>query len=240
MYYDDPNSRSCTATIVNVNRNSIELDQTVAYPEGGGQESDHGVIQVTGAAGESINFIDTQLSLTSLLLVDNFPDIKIDGVILHIVADEDIDKLAQFHVGDEVTVTLDSERRQALTQSHTATHLMYLAVDEIQKNVVNNTIGCHIKPDSGRLDFSTDHKFNPEDVKRIEAISNVLIDQQLTITIASREEAPEARYWECDGRVIPCGGMHTDNTREVPYIKVSRKNIGKGKERIQFRFQEAA
>jgi Ser-tRNA(Ala) deacylase AlaX len=44
----------------------------------------------------------------------------------------------------------------------------------------------------------------------------------------------ELRYWEVPGFArIPCGGTHLKRTGEVGNIMLKRKNIGKGKERIE-------
>ena len=42
------------------------------------------------------------------------------------------------------------------------------------------------------------------------------------------------RYWEIEGFArVPCGGTHLKRTGEVGNIALKRKNIGKGKERIE-------
>ncbi|WP_225792305.1 hypothetical protein [Oligella urethralis] len=50
----------------------------------------------------------------------------------------------------------------------------------------------------------------------------------------SREDYYDVRYWECNGYVIPCGGTHVKNTKELSSLKLQRKNLGKGKERLIF------
>ncbi|AVL70208.1 hypothetical protein CEQ07_01335 [Oligella urethralis] len=54
------------------------------------------------------------------------------------------------------------------------------------------------------------------------------------IIMRSREDYYDVRYWECNGYVIPCGGTHVKNTKELSSLKLQRKNLGKGKERLIF------
>ena len=44
LYYDDFFLSRADARVVKVGPDVIELDATVAYPEGGGQEADHGTL----------------------------------------------------------------------------------------------------------------------------------------------------------------------------------------------------
>lgn len=48
------------------------------------------------------------------------------------------------------------------------------------------------------------------------------------------DKGAEQRYWEITGFAkVPCGGTHIRHTGEVGKISLKRKNIGKGKERIE-------
>lgn len=105
--------------------------------------------------------------------------------------------------------------------------------------MVQHTIGCHIKIDSGRLDFAVDYRFTGEDIHTIEEFSNSLIRKNYPIELRSRTEAKEARYWESNGYLIPCGGTHVKRTGEVGEISIKRKNLGKGKERIMFTYKNS-
>jgi len=43
----------------------------------------------------------------------------------------------------------------------------------------------------------------------------------------------ERRWWECENIKYPCGGTHVKNTKEIGMVKLKRKNLGKGKERVE-------
>jgi Ser-tRNA(Ala) deacylase AlaX len=51
---------------------------------------------------------------------------------------------------------------------------------------------------------------------------------------AFSDEAAERRYWEIAGFAqVACGGTHLKSTGEVGKLALKRKNVGKGKERIE-------
>ncbi|MDO5667651.1 MAG: alanyl-tRNA editing protein [Alcaligenaceae bacterium] len=234
-YYEDTDVISCKAKILKIHESAIELDQTIAYPEGGGQEGDHGWIRLCADPSMAIAFNDTQLSMATPVFIDDFPSVKTGGIILHHISNKD--RLIDFEIGDEVWIEIDQQRRKSMSLNHTAAHIVYWAVDMYLPSVVDHTIGCHIKTDSARLDFATEDRFSQEDINEIEELSNKLIKAGHPIIMRSRQDYYDVRYWECDGYVIPCGGTHVKNTNELSLLKLQRKNIGKGKERLIFSLQ---
>ncbi len=94
-------------------------------------------------------------------------------------------------------------------------------------------IGAHIYPQKVKLDFQS-----PEDISSIfpdlASQARLLIARNREIISASSDERNHSRYWEVPGFArIPCGGTHLKRTGEVGDIALRRKNIGKGKERIE-------
>lgn len=223
LYYFDNNMFVCNAKIINIHESAIEVDQTIAYPEGGGQEGDQGMIFLAEKPEVRIFFTDTKASISKC---------KTGVVILHYVINTHDLKL--FNREDKVCIKIDYIRRKMLSTSHSAIHIIYWAIDLFKKGIVENTIGCHINTDTARLDFSVLNRFTKDDIDKIEAIANEIIDQGYKIKINSSDHYKNIRYWVCENYIIPCGGTHVNNTKEIPYIQLRRKNIGKGKERIMF------
>jgi Ser-tRNA(Ala) deacylase AlaX len=61
-----------------------------------------------------------------------------------------------------------------------------------------------------------------------------LVRADQPITSAFEDEAGERRYWEVPGFArVRCGGTHLRRTGEVGDIQLKRKNVGRGKERIE-------
>ena len=44
VYYEEPYRRELTATVTEIRSDGVVLDQTICYPEGGGQGGDRGTI----------------------------------------------------------------------------------------------------------------------------------------------------------------------------------------------------
>ena len=59
-----------------------------------------------------------------------------------------------------------------------------------------------------------------------------MVAQKLPIKTYCKQQGSDERVWECDGIKIPCGGTHIGNTACLTPLKVKRKGIGKGKERL--------
>ena len=232
LYYEDPLLGSCSATVEAVGHEGIKLDQTVAFPEGGGQKGDGGTL-VVARTGQRITFTDTQKGPGRLLLIKDFPSIQIENPIYHVIYETE---LAKFRVGDEVQVFLDINRRAKLTISHTASHLLFIGVGEVKAEALDNVKGCSITEDYARFDFGVSMRFTPEELLQIQEIANTYVNRNLPVRLYSHADEPEAWYWECNGKVIPCGGTHLKETGNVGPLQVKRKNLGKGLERISVTF----
>lgn len=101
LYYTKPYEREFTANVLKILDNTLILDQTLFYPEGGGQPADRGTIN-------GIRVLDVQ---------------KVGGVILH--------KLEKPIEGNHITGQIDWSRRFAHMQMHTATHLLGAAARKV-------------------------------------------------------------------------------------------------------------
>jgi len=232
LYYDDPFLNVCEAKVIAVDeQKGIVLDQTIAFPEGGGQEGDRGTLFVNG---ETIEFGDTQKGYGRVIYIDNFPTIHVNTPIYHKV---DPQFLGKFRVGDTVSVRIDVERRARLSASHTATHLMLMAVEKVFGEYENRVYGCHIKEHGGRLDFRTTEKFVSEMMAKAQTVCDDLISRALPIKTYPHLEEPEAWYWECDGVIYPCGGTHLTNTQYIKSIQLKKKGLGKNGQRVAFEME---
>ncbi len=230
LYYEDFFLSQTQATVVKVGVDYIELDATVAYPEGGGQEADQGTILLPD--GRSLRFIWTKKLYAHMSGLPEFQDVKVDGVIWHMINPEDQALLTDVAIGAEVTVIIDIARRARLSLSHTALHLLYLGVGKYRPDAIKNTLGCHIKIDGARFDFGVDERFTCEELARIEEEANGFVSRDARISITVHPSVPDARLWHIEDHTIPCGGIHLDHAAPVGLLQARRKCIGAGKERI--------
>ncbi|MCW5254950.1 alanyl-tRNA editing protein [Verminephrobacter aporrectodeae subsp. tuberculatae] len=237
LYYEDFLLYKAPARVVRIEDDSIELDATVAYPEGGGQEADHGTIVLDD--GTVLRFDDAKKLYLHPAGLAEFPGLQVGGVIKHVIVPEDRLLLRQASLGAPVVVQIDVERRARLALSHTASHLLYLGISQVRPEAIESTIGCHIRPHGARFDFAVENRFEADELARIELVANAYVQSNALVSVSAHAAEPDARLWHCDGRVIPCGGIHLTSAASIGPLQVRRRGLGRGKERISCEFPQA-
>jgi Ser-tRNA(Ala) deacylase AlaX len=203
LFWEDAYLDNCEANVMKVNDTEVILDRTVFYAFSGGQASDSG----------TINDIPVKEAR------------KAGDDILY-----ELETPLRLNEGDKVTVKIDLERRLKLMKLHSASHLVYFLVE--QKTGLKKIIGSNVTVDKGRLDYEYPEAISPL-LPEVESMANQLFNQDNTISIYPDPEDPNKRWWECNDWKVPCGGTHVKNTKEIGNVRLKRKNIGSGKERIE-------
>ncbi len=94
-------------------------------------------------------------------------------------------------------------------------------------------VGAHISADKSRIDFEWPESITPL-LAEFQQRAQAVIDSDAEIESAFSDEGQERRYWKVEGFAqVPCGGTHLKRTSEVGRIALKRKNVGKGKERVE-------
>lgn len=186
----------------------IATDETIFYPEGGGQPGDTGEFILDD--GSSINILDTRYEL-----VDD------EAIIFH-YASEPLPE------GSKILQKIDWERRFTHMQQHSSEHIL--------SGLVHNkygymNVGFHLGREATTIDFSG--PLNYEEMQEIVAEANRLIwkNNTITATVYTAQEAREIEYRskiELDNLVrlidIPgadlcaCCGTHVKATGDVGLI----------------------
>lgn len=216
-YHVDNFREQDISTIIRIEENKIYLDRTIFYAESGGQENDIGTIIVNNIP---INIYDVQYEKTE----------KKWRTAHYFTINEDNKNFLK--VGDKALMKIDSNRRKKLSAYHTASHILFIAAEKFRSGVQKNVIGCHIKEDSARFDFKMDKKFDDNEIVLIENYVNKIICKGLDIKTYFKDDNTNERIWECNNEIILCGGTHLSNTAMLNFLKVKRKGIGKGKDRL--------
>lgn len=207
----------------------IVTDMSPFYAEAGGQVGDTGYIYTeTGKA----KVLDTQ------------KDPK--GVYLHTVEVEEGD----LKLEEPVDLEVDLKRRRAITKNHSATHLLHKALIEVLGDHVQQA-GSLVDEKRLRFDFNHFQALTREELVRVEAIVNDLIDRSLDVSVnemtlkdanaAGAVGLFEDKYQDVvrvvamgDESIELCGGIHVHNTAEIQMFKImSEAGVSAGVRRIE-------
>ena len=204
VFWQDPYLTRLRTRIAIVDGDEVSVEETIFYAEAGGQESDQGC------------FDDKRV------LQARWQDQEIIYTL---------ESGHGFRPGSAVDMSIDWKRRYRLMRLHFAAEIVlelaYLNLPGIEK------IGAHIAADKARIDFAWQQNISQAFALLTEK-ANAIVAADRAIVSAFSDEAAELRYWEIsDLARVPCGGTHLKRTGEIGKIELKRKNIGKGKERIE-------
>ncbi len=229
LYYENPYAVEFRARVLNVFGEYVVLNQTMFYPEGGGQPADTGSLESGNAKVEVVDVI------------------KVEDVILHRVKPPSLKR------GDQVAGRIDWSRRRALMAHHTGTHILLGAARKVLGDHVWQQ-GAQKGVDRSRLDISHFRRVGMKELREIERLSNEVIteDREVKATWMDRNQAERKYGFDLyQGGVVPgkrvrvvdikgwntqaCAGTHCKRTGEVGLLKILRtERIQDGIERIEF------
>ena len=231
LFHEDPYMRSFSSEIQGVMGDLVVLSSTCFYPTGGGQRSDTGFLAIGDLRAR---------------VVDVF---KVGDVIIHRVDRE----LPEDLVGARVMGSIDWERRYRIMRHHTATHALLGALRKIYGDHIWQA-GAEKTEEKGRLDITHHLSISVEDMRKIEAMVNRIIDERRPVSVRymDRYEAEEKygysiyqggvpqekilRIVEIDGwDAEACFGTHLTNTGEIGGFKiVNVERIADGVVRFEY------
>jgi Ser-tRNA(Ala) deacylase AlaX len=204
LFWQDPYRTELATRVASVAGEDVTLEETIFYALSGGQESDCGSI-----AGHPV--LEARMQGREIVY-----------------------RLAEGHglkPGDAASVVIDGARRHRLMRLHFAAEvvleLMYRRSASLAK------IGAHIAEDKARIDFEWDGSIAAL-LPALQAEAQAVVAADHPIESGYSDEANERRYWKIpEFAQVPCGGTHLRRTGEIGEIALKRRNIGKGKERIE-------
>jgi alanyl-tRNA synthetase len=235
LYYENPRLLEFEARVLRVSGNSVILDQTAFYPEGGGQPHDEGVLEWDKGS----------CHVTRAL--------NVGGVVVHTCEG------AVPPEGVLVKGRVNAERRFALMRNHTATHIVLGAARRVLGKHVWQA-GAQKAVEQSRLDITHHKKITQEELQAIEELANrvVMENRPVNVFFADRTSAemkygfilyqggvvpePKLRIVEIEGWDIEaCGGIHCSRTGEVGLIKIVKvERIQDGVSRLVFKVGDSA
>jgi misacylated tRNA(Ala) deacylase len=229
---EDSYQKECEAEVIKVTDNKyIVLDQTVFYPDAGGQPYDKGKI-IKDTEEFAVDFVK-----------------KLGSEISH-----EVDRPG-LEAGDKVRCVIDWERRHKLMRYHTAAHLLSAI---IFRDTGAKITGNQLSEDKGRIDFSLE-AFDSEKLKSYEHEFNNLVEKgaEVQTYFLPKEEAFKIESIFRLKNVLPetakeiriidikgidkqaCGGTHVKDVSEIKGIRITETvNKGKSNRRIYFTLKD--
>lgn len=229
-YLKDSYKKELETKVKKVNEREIILDETIFYPESGGQAFDTGKIFMNG---EKFDIIEVK---------------KREGKVVHTVNKEGLKN------EDKVKCIIDWERRYKLMRSHTAVHIFCAIVNKETGALIT---GNSITTDKIRIDLNLEI-FNREIAEEYVEKANKAISRNLDVDIyeITREELEEnssmiklakglpdfikevriVKIGDVDEQ--PDGGTHVKNTNEVGKLELIKcDNRGKDNRRVYLKLK---
>ena len=207
----------------------VVLDRTPMYAEMGGQVADQGVMTADGVVFKVNNVLKNK-----------------GGKYMH------YGKLLKGSIvlGDKLTVSIDTERRKAISRAHSATHLLQSALRLVLGDHVHQA-GSLVEPDYLRFDFTHFSALTAEEIGQVNTVmadmilEGVDIETQVMPFDEAKKLSAMALFGEKYGdtvRVVKmgdfsmefCGGTHLDNTAKVGmFVITSEGSVASGVRRIE-------
>jgi misacylated tRNA(Ala) deacylase len=223
------NPQPFVSEIIEVQDDRLRLAKTKFYATGGGQPSDHGIISCDDYS------VDVE-------------EVIGKNKIYHITGQH------EFVIGMNIVGSIDQDRRNSLAKMHTAQHLFSALADDIWSAT---TVGNQIGTERTRIDLRFEDKSIFDSMELENSVNeNIQNNLNVSMEMVNREILENDELLrinldrmpanEKDLRVIeiagldkcPCAGTHVQNTSELDSVEITKvKSKGKGKLRIEYRFQ---
>lgn len=218
VYENNSYKKSLKSKIIDIRKGDtteVVLEETIFYPEGGGQPADKGYLEIEHS---QIKVIDVQ---------------EKDEICLQ------IEEGTEVQIGDEVEQFIDWNFRFNNMQNHSAEHIFSGLMSKLYSA---NNVGFHIGKDYFTCDYDVD--LIRDDIEKVEKQANEVIQRNISVRsfYPSENEIAEMDYRskkEIEGDIriteIPdvdqcaCCGTHVANSGEIGYLKlISTERYKKG------------
>ena len=201
-YYEEKNKKELSTIIKNIiienDKCYVELEDSIFYPQGGGQKGDRGYIVLGGKKYNIINSIKDE-NYNSILVME--------------------DHINKENVGERVECYLDWNFRYKQMRLHTALHIYHALIEEVKKEKLNNPILSTIE-DGYAINKYDENDLDIHILDEVTQKFRELIKSDIKVITYPDKEKENFRYWRCMDYIIPCGGVHVDNLNEINDVDI--------------------
>lgn len=211
IFWENPYQTKLTTTVASVAGTEVTFNETIAYCESGGQESDAATVN-------------------GLKILSSRMDKGAPHLIYYTLPAEH-----GLKVGDQASMEIDWARRSKLMRYHFCCELILVIVNrifshtpqgvELQPDDIDKSIkkvGAHMSDSGARVDFALDAISGY--LKAIEDEFKRVINADLPIEKGYIDQANQVRFWRIPGyAMVPCGGTHVKSTAEVGHVTLKRE-----------------
>ncbi|CAK9870439.1 unnamed protein product [Sphagnum jensenii] len=248
VYFDDMWQLQAHGRVLSVvedgDRLAVIMNQTIMYPQGGGQPCDTG----------NIISVDSQQKF-------RVEDVRSkSGLVYHYgyyeVAEGE-EATSAFQKGEDVTMVIDGERRSFNSRLHTAGHLLDACMSNVGLTSFEPGKGHHF-PDGPFVEYKG--TIPAPDIEKLraalEAEANRLVSAggQVSAVVKPYLEAaafcggvlPDYIPKESCPRVVslgdnpgcPCGGTHVYDIKQIGHINVTQIRVRKGTTKVSYKLKD--
>ena len=212
IYLEQMQQLTHTARVAGVEevegKTHVVLDETIFYPQGGGQPYDQGVIENESGVFkvEEVRFVE--------------------GIVRHIGTGH------AFQIGEQVILNVDEPRRKLHMRLHSGGHLLDMAINKLGLGWKPGK-GYHW-PEGPYIEYSGEIEENKNEELRmkIEKMANELIGEAIPTTIKFLPDelvnGKPARVVMYGGFSVPCGGTHVANLKDIGHLTIRKMSYKKG------------
>lgn len=223
LYHNDPYARTVETTVLQTfeedGKKFISLQDSLFYPQGGGQKGDRGTIAVREQSFTVINTVKDPLASSGQA---------------HCIVEGDIGSVS---AGMPAKANLNWDHRYKQMRLHSTVHLHHAVMETIAGQPLKYPMTSELQDDGTAYNrYDGDEITEELAIAAIEKMLGIIKDGS-AITTRDDLEKVGYRYWESCGYVIPCGGTHLKDLKEIGAISgdFSRK---KGRSKILFQLKD--
>lgn len=231
LYRDNPDTFQSCVQILEHGHDAkglyVVFDQSLFYPQGGGQPADQGQI------------------ITNNTCYDVLDVRHVDGQVRHYLNSDEI----RFDVGDNVSIKIDQARRLLNSKYHTSGHLIASVVE--QENPLLQAVKGHQFPGQAYVEFigvvDDAGGFLSQlqaqlsrwlaskavvETKDLSATDAAIIAKQLPYTLPQKQSMSVCHI--AGFPPVPCGGTHVGSLEAIASLTLKQCKSKQGKTKIHY------